>query len=177
MTNINFTAYLIRFNKSPALTVAYVGIATFTVSIFLCGISSLQTFAIPISIAGLAGVLIGLIANKGRGYYEVDNTRSVKFNDQGIEIRSVFYSYADITGLKLYYHSYYSQSPYGYFTENAGSIELGMDNYIHFKKGDTEVRERFFLGKQSHANLFFDLLNTLKARNIPYSFDHRLQTW
>jgi hypothetical protein len=177
MTNINFAAYLIKYNKSPALTVAYVGIAAFAISIFFWAFPSLETVATYLSIGGLVAVMTGLIANKGRGYNEVDQTNAVKFNDQGIEIRSVLYPYSDITDLQLHYHSYYSQSPNGYYTENAGRIELGMNNTISFKKGDTEVNESFFLGNQSQANMFFDLLNTLKANNIPYSYERRFQQW
>jgi hypothetical protein len=176
MANINFTAYLIRFNKSTALTVAYVGIGAFFISIFLWAVPSLETIATCLSVGGLIVVMIGLIANKGRGTYEVDTANFLKFNDQGIEIRSILYQYTDITDLRLYYHSYYSQSPYGYFTENAGKIDLGMDNTISFKKGTTEVSESFFLGNQLQANNFFELLNDLKTEIIPYEFVSRMRT-
>ncbi len=169
---MEFRAYLIKANSSRSLSIGLTGVGLFFISILFFAFPPLETIALILSIGGIVIALIGAIASKEKAVIEVDD-KMINFNDQGIEIRSAFYRYAEITDLEFYYHSFYSQSPFGFYTENAGHIEYGMANHVSFRTGEVRILEVCFLGNQVQATSFFMFLNELKTSKISYSMNYR----
>src|SRR5690349_18092573 len=118
---MEFKTFLVKQNSSPALNFSLLGVITFMTSIFCWPFSFLENIALCLSVAGIVMVLVGGLAGKGKGLIEVDDKLLV-LREQGIELKSFSYPYSEISDLEFYFDSYYSQSPFGYFTENSGMI-------------------------------------------------------
>lgn len=169
---MEFKTFLVKTNSSPAINIAIVGFISVLISIFFWAFDDLQDIALIFTFLGILLVLIGLITNKGKGLSEIDN-QMMRIIDTGIEIKSQVYSFSDIKELKFFFHSFYSQSPYGYYFENAGMIEDGMSNTIHFISGNATIKEQFCLADMEHANMFFQTLNLLKSRGVILELEFR----
>jgi hypothetical protein len=65
------------------------------------------------------------------------------------------------------------QFSFGYFYENAGSIQYGMGNRVSFVAEGEEIVVSFFLGNILQSDMFFAYLQELKARGIAYRFTQR----
>jgi hypothetical protein len=113
-----------------------------------------------------------IILNKKTGLFSVDDGL-MTITTELIEINSTKYLYKDISRLEFHFHSYYSQSSFGFFTENAGYIEVGMGNYVRFVFKKEKIEERFFLGNQLQAEMFLQMVNELKNSNISYDITYR----
>ena len=142
-------------------------------SIFGLAFDSTADIAAYPAIGGIGMVVIGAVLNRGKGLYEVD-TKILSIDEQQIQIGSSVYPMSSISQLQFYYHSFYSQSSYGYFTEHSGFIEYGMHNTISFRHNKQEVSRRFYLANLEQANSYFALLAFLKERGVAYSSDVRV---
>jgi hypothetical protein len=160
-----FQAYLIKANSSPAINVSLIGIILFLLSVFGWAFEATQQLALICTIAGFVLVLVGAVAGKGKGLFEVDK-EILSIDDEKISIGPVVYPFAGVSQLQFYYHSFYGQSPFGYFTETSGLIEYGMNNTIRFRYNKLDVTATFYLANMEHANQFFALLTYLKERKI-----------
>lgn len=141
-------------------------------SIIFLAIPAVEKIGFILAVSGILIALIAALAGGGRGAIEVDS-ELLSFNEDAIVIRSVIYPYNEISDISFYYDSFYSQSSYGYFTENAGKIEYGMGNRLNFTYKDVRVQVSFFLGNENHANAFFVLLKQLELNRVFYTIDYR----
>jgi hypothetical protein len=141
----------------------------FFVSVYLWAFDVDETIALLASVTGILLALIGALLNNGKGWFEV--SEEVLFIDQEkIIAGSSIYQISAITDLHFYYHSFYKQSPFGYFVEQAGAIEYGMHNRITFMFEQKEVNLLFYLSEKAQADSFFSLLTIFKNHGIVYSF-------
>lgn len=169
---MNFNAYLIKANNSPSVNIGLGGGCLFMFSIIFLVIPVVEKIGFILAVSGILIALIAALAGGGKGAIEVDTER-VSFNDDSIMIRSVVYPYNEISDLSFYYDSFYSQSSYGYFTENAGRIEYGMGNRLNFVYKGVSVQVSFFLANEFHANAFFLMLKQLELNRVFYTISFR----
>ncbi|MFT3934267.1 MAG: hypothetical protein QM726_11665 [Chitinophagaceae bacterium] len=114
---MEFRAFLVKTNNNPALTIGLTGVIIFMLSGVFYIIKGLNFIAPYISVVGLCVAIVGAISNAKKGMYTIEKELLV-IADNGVTIRSVFYNFTEISNLQLYYHSFYSQSSYGYYYEN-----------------------------------------------------------
>lgn len=171
---MEFKTYLVKNDKSAIANTSIVGFILLFISIFFWAFEALNEVAIFLTFLGVLLAAIGFFSNnQSDSSGEIDKTTLMRIIDSGIEIKSTFYPLSGIKDLYFFYHSFYSQSPYGYYFENAGYIEFGTSNRIQFTSGSTEINELFCLTDIEHANLFFITLNYLKDRSVHYQMDFR----
>src|SRR4051812_21076425 len=103
---MEFKAFLVKKNSSPLLNLSLIGLLCFMLSFFCWAFADFETLGLCLTVGGILLVLIGALANKGKGLIEVDDNYFI-INELGIEIKSVPYNYSDIKDLKFYFHSYY----------------------------------------------------------------------
>ena len=170
-----FTAYLIKGNSSAGMNLSLVGIIVCMLSIFFWAFEVTETVAMFFTVGGMAMFIVGTVMSQGKRLYEVD-VEAITIDEQNIQIRSEVYPINNIEQLTFYYHSFYSQSPYGYFTEHSGLIEYGMLNRISFKSNGNQVEEKFYLSNQTHADSFFSMINALKQIGIRHSYSSKMHS-
>jgi hypothetical protein len=168
-----FKANLVKTNSTPAIHLSLIGIIVFLVSILLWQFEVPDDFAWTGTIGGLLMVLFGGVFSRNKPMFEVDEDL-LEINELTIKIRERSFTLGDISGLEFFYHSYYSQSPSGYFTEPSGLIELGLNNKIGFTSNGEEITEMFYLADQEHADRFFSMLNMLRGNSIAYNYTYRI---
>jgi hypothetical protein len=128
---MQFRAYIVITNSSPAISMSLVGIVLFIASIPLWAFETLESTALVITVCGVVLVVIGGILSRQKPVYE-GGKQVLSINNQAVTIGDKNYPFTDIEQLNFYYHSFYSQSPFGYFKEASGLIEYGMHNRISF---------------------------------------------
>ncbi|WP_207495443.1 hypothetical protein [Aridibaculum aurantiacum] len=169
---MQFQAYLIKQNSSPALNVSLIGIILLMLSIFVWVIPSTEDIAIGSSLLGISMFMIGTIAGKGKGLFEVD--KAILFIDNvTIRLGEASYPLASVSQLSFYYHSFYSQSVSGYYTEHSGRIEYGMNNSISFVHNKQTITALFSLANIDHANNFFTFVKYLQQNGQRVSLTSR----
>ncbi len=170
---MEFRTYLIKTNKASLSNISLAGFISLFISIFFWAFEALNDIAIFITFIGILLSAIGFFTSKQVKPPNEPSAILMRILDDGIEIKSRFYPFSEIKNLYFFYHSFYSQSPYGYYFENAGYIEFGTLNRIQFKYGSMEINELFCLTDMEHANLFFQTLNYLKGRGLHFEMEFR----
>ncbi|PVD52506.1 hypothetical protein DC498_10415 [Terrimonas sp.] len=170
---MEFRTYLVNTNKSSLSPISLAGFILLFLSVFFWAFEALNDIALFITFIGVLLSAIGFFTNRNVKPPGETGKILIRILDSGIEIKSRFYPFSEIKNQYFFYHSFYSQSPYGYYFENAGYIEFGTANRIQFKHGDTEVNELFCLTDMEHANLFFQTLNYLKGQRLHFEMEFR----
>ena len=142
-------------------------------SIFGLAFKATVDIAVFPAVIGIVLVVIGAVLNRGKGLFEVD-TEILSIDEEQIKLGTSVYPISSISHLYFYYHSFYSQSSFGYFTEQTGLIEYGMDNRISFNHNNAEVLCRFYLANIEQANNYFTLLYILKQKGVSYNSEMRI---
>ncbi|MFT3747706.1 MAG: hypothetical protein QM768_05290 [Agriterribacter sp.] len=170
---MEFRTYLVNTNKSALSNTTLAGFILLLLSVFFWSFEALNDIALFITFIGILFSAIGFFTNKQEVPVTEADKILLRILDSGIEVKSRFYPFSEIKNLYFFYHSFYSQSPYGYYFENAGYIEFGTSNRIKFKCGNTEINELFCLTDMGHANLFFQTLNYLKDQGLHFEMEFR----
>ncbi|MCC6289308.1 MAG: hypothetical protein IT249_15625 [Chitinophagaceae bacterium] len=170
---MEFRTYIVKSDKSAFSTISLIGFILLSISIFFWSFEKLNPIALFLTLTGILLAAIGFFTNKEVKPVNETDKILMRILDSGIEIKSRFYPFSEIKDLFFFYHSFYSQSPYGYYFENAGYIEFGTSNRIQFKYGAMEINELFCLTDMAHANLFFQTLNYLKDRGVHLEMEFR----
>lgn len=166
-SNMEFTANVVKQNRHTGYIVALVGLGLFLSSIVFFALKLSQTVGLLLALGGIVLVAVGAIVGKGQGLIEVGE-ELIRFDDTGIHLSGELYPYKDMRNLYFFYSAFYSQSPWGYFYENAGAIRMGMGNLVSFKANGEDIQAYFFIANILHAEMFFSYLQNLTANNISY---------
>jgi hypothetical protein len=169
---MTFTANTIKSNESSGYIVGLFGVLLFQLAIIFFIVPALQHIAIFVAVGGIILVVVGAVSGSGKGLIEVGE-EMLHCHETGLSIAGKEYPYDSIEALHFYFHSFYSQSSFGYFYENAGSIQYGMGNRVSFVAEGEEIVVSFFLGNILQSDMFFAYLQELKARGIAYRFTQR----
>jgi hypothetical protein len=169
---MTFTANMIKSNASSVYNVGLFGVLVFQLAIIFIIIPALQHLGIYLAIGGIILVIVGAVSGRGKGLIEVGD-EVLHCHETGLSIAGKEYSYHSINALHFHFDSFYSQSSFGYFYENAGSIQYGMSNRVSFVYESNKVSVSFFLGNIMQSDLFLSYLQELKARGIAYTFTQR----
>jgi hypothetical protein len=158
---MHFQAYIVKQNTSTSINISLVGIILFLLSIFGLAFESTEDVAMYFSIGGFFLIIGGAILGKGRGLFQ-HSTDVLSVDEKEITICGLSYPLQDVSKLSFYYHSFYSQSSYGYFYEPSGLIEDGMNNSISFIYNGQPVSTLFSLANIDQANMFFATVKYLQ---------------
>ncbi|MDB5192803.1 MAG: hypothetical protein JWQ96_2366 [Segetibacter sp.] len=169
---MQFQAYVIKSNNSTAIKVCFAGIAILTASIFLFAfeIEPLATYVVSIGFMIFVG---GVIASGGNtSIYKI--TKDVlAIDEEKILVGDADFKYDEVEGLNFYFDSFYSQSSFGYYTDNIGRIEYGIDNYVSFTYKKMFFKTTFYLANENQANTYFELLKWLRQNQIDFTASTR----
>ncbi|MGB4772870.1 MAG: hypothetical protein WBP58_15500 [Chitinophagaceae bacterium] len=135
-------------------------------------VPALKHIGIFVAVGGIILVVVGAVSGRGKGLKEVGE-EMLHCHETGLSIAGKEYPYDSIKALHFYFHSFYSQSSFGYFYENAGMIQYGMANRVSFVADGEKIEVLFFLGNILQSDMFFAYLQELKARGIRYTFSQR----
>jgi hypothetical protein len=169
---MTFIANTIKSNASSGYIVGLIGVLIFQFSIICFIVPALQHLGIYLAIGGIILAVVGAVSGKGRGLIEVCD-EVLHCHETGLSIAGKEYAFDSISALHFHFDSFYSQSSFGYFYENAGSIQYGMANRVSFVYESNKVSVSFFLGNIMQSDLFLSYLQELKARGIAYTFTQR----
>lgn len=170
---MNFTAFLVKVNKSPAINLGMTGISLFFAAVFLFALDIWETFAMILAGGGILLAFISALAGINKPLMEVDN-RLLVFDDYSIRIGEDVYAYEKLCELKFHFDSFYSQSSDGFYYESSGRIEYGMGNFIRFNYNGILISENFYLANQVEAISFLSLTNDLKANSIAFDITYKM---
>jgi hypothetical protein len=170
---MNFTAYLVKVNQSPAINLGMAGISLFFIAVFLFAFNTWETFALILAGGGILLAFISALTGINKPLVEVDNKLLV-FDDHGIRIGENMYPYGEIRELELHFDSFYSQSSSGLFYEHSGQIEYGMGNRIRFIYAGDQISAIFYIANQVQAASFFLLTAELKNNKIAFDITYRM---
>ena len=169
---MEFNAFLVKQNNSTGVNIGLSGVLAFFLGILFTMFEATHTIAMFLYIAGLICVLISPFFGKGSDMFEVtDDVMSVYSNE--IVIRDKHYAFTEVSKLNFFFHSFYCQSTYGFFTDEDGQIEYGMNNYFGFLFNGEEVTEYFYIGNEEHANKFLNMIENLKQEQIDFTIEYR----
>lgn len=167
-----FRAYIVKKNTSKSIRVAGIGLGFVSLALAMYGFELLIDLAVFVLLAGFVLLIVGVVAGGGKDFYlYTKEILSVSPNE--ITIAGTPYPISTITSLVFYYHSFYSQSSYGYFYEHSGMIELGMNNSVSFTCNGQQLYTLFSIADIYHANSFFHVVRHMQATGIPLTLTVR----
>jgi hypothetical protein len=168
---MSFVAYTVKHGGGKYHRMTIGGIATIFFSCVFVAFN-IALFLLILA-AGFTLIVVGVLkgGDKAMAYY-IDKNEILSLDEDEIKVGIVVYPMNEITDLKFYYHSFYSQSPRGYYTDT-GMVEYGISNNVSFVYIDQKKEFRFYLPNKKQADKFFRLIEEFKESGVQYQLKYR----